>query len=195
MTLYRKLQSTALPADAGIAEIEPEPTAAATMDDPALSVMTDLRHVRAVTVAPDGSLEIAHQRMIHAKVRLLLVADAEGSVVGLLTARDLLGEKPVRAAVADGIARSAVRVERVMVRREQIEVLDLAEVERSRVGDVVATLRASGRQHALVLERGRPPQIRGVFSTTRVGHQLGLSLDASERPQSFAEIEHLLAGS
>lgn len=195
MSHYRSLRSSALPGDARVAEIEPEPSTPVGMDSPAREVMTDLRRVRAVTIAPDATIELAQQRMMHARVRLLLVADADGAVLGLLTARDLLGEKPVRAAVADGVARNAVRVERVMVRSAHVEVLDLAEVERSSVGDMIKTLRDAGRQHALVLEPGRPPLVRGLFSMTQIGRQLGVSLEASDRPQSFAEVEHLLAES
>lgn len=195
MTQYRNLHQTPLPAHTRLSEVEMEPPAPVGMDDPAVRVMTDLTRVRAVTIAPDAPLAWAHHHMVHAKVRMLFVTDMYDAVVGLLTARDLLGEKPVRVAVDDAVARDDVRVERVMVRREHIQALDYAEVLRSSVGDVVQTLRASGRQHALAIESGHVARIRGVFSTSQIGRQLGVQLDASEHPQSFAEIEHLLGTS
>lgn len=193
MTMYRSLHPSLLPAQTRLCEVDMDRPAHVDMDHPATSVMTDLRHTRAVTIGPDATVEVANQRMIHARVRLLLVTDATGNVVGLVTARDLLGEKPIRIAVDEGTARNAVAVQRVMVRREHIQVLDYEQVQHSSVGDVVKTLRDSGRQHALVLERGHVPVIRGIFSTTQIGRQLGAPIEASERPQSFAEVEHLLA--
>ncbi|SBP86701.1 CBS domain-containing protein [Thiomonas delicata] len=195
MTIYRNLHPKSLPPHARICETDLGRPARVDMDTPATAVMTDLRRVPAVTIAPDATVETAQERMIHARVRLLLVTAPGGEVLGLITARDLLGEKPIRVAVDDGVARDAVTVARVMVPRERIQVLDYGEVQHSSVGDVVMTLREAGRQHALVLEQGPVPVIRGIFSTTQIGRQLGSPIEASERPQSFAEVEHLLAAS
>lgn len=195
MTLYRSLHPKNLPSQARICEVDLGRPARVDMNAPATAVMTDLQRVPAVTIAPDASVETAQTRMIHARVRLLLVTATSGDVLGLITARDLLGEKPIRVAVDDGVARDSVAVARVMVPRERIQVLDYNEVQHSSVGDVVMTLREAGRQHALVLEQGSQPVIRGIFSTTQIGRQLGSPVDASERPQSFAEVELLLAAS
>ncbi len=195
MTIYRSLHASILPAQTRLCEVDLGRPTHVDMDAPATAVMTDLRRVSAVTISPDATVDLAQQRMIHARVRLLLVVGANDDVQGIVTARDLLGEKPIRIAVSDGTPRDAVLVERVMVPHEQIQVLDYNEVQHSSVGDVVMTLRASGRQHALVLERGGVPTIRGIFSTTQIGRQLGSPIEATERPQSFAEVEHLLAAS
>jgi hypothetical protein len=69
--------------------------------------------------------------MITRGVRLLLVVDDLESVLGVITAN------------------------------ERVEVIELAEVERARVGHVLETLRRAGRQHALVVERA---MVRGIFS-------------------------------
>lgn len=195
MTLYRSLHPKSLPSHARICDVDLGRPARVDMDTPATAVMTDLRRVPAVTIAPDATVEVAHERMIHARVRLLLVTATNGDVLGLVTARDLLGEKPIRIAVDDGVARDSVAVARVMVPSERIQVLDYNEVQHSSVGDVVMTLREASRQHALVVEHGPQPVIRGIFSTTQIGRQLGAPVEASERPQSFAEVEHLLAAS
>ncbi len=195
MTIYRSLHASVLPAQTRLSEVDLGRPTHVDMDAPATAVMTDLRRVSAVTVGPDATVDLAQQRMIHARVRLLLVVDVNEDVLGIITARDLLGEKPIRVAVSDGTPRDAVLVSRVMVQREAIQVLDYTEVQHSSVGDVVMTLRTSGRQHALVLERGHVPTIRGIFSTTQISRQLGAPIEASERPQSFAEVEHLLAAS
>jgi hypothetical protein len=46
-----------------------------TLESSALEVMTDLMHVRAVTIEPEASVETANAKMIGKGVRLLFVTD------------------------------------------------------------------------------------------------------------------------
>jgi len=61
--------------------------------------MTDLRHIPAATIDLDAPLDAANRFMIRRGVRLLLVTDDERQVLGLITANDVLGEKPVQFAL------------------------------------------------------------------------------------------------
>src|SRR3990172_2920301 len=74
-----------------------------TLDDAAASVMTDLTRVTAIIILPGDTVDEAHRRMIQRGVRLLLVVDQDRKVVGLLSASDILGEKPVLAASPAGL--------------------------------------------------------------------------------------------
>lgn len=193
MTSYRTLRLSSLPAHSRVGEPETVQSGRLVVDQPAALAMTDLRRVAAVAIHADATLEAAQHRMQHARVRMLLVTDAAGELLGLITARDLMGEAPIRAAVEDGAARDHLPVRRIMVPAERIQVLDWVDVQHATIGDVVQTLRDSGRQHALVVQQGRPPQICGIFSATQIGRLLGVRIEASDKPQSFAEVEHLLA--
>src|SRR5258706_15428109 len=64
------------------------------LDDPAFSVMTDLREVSVATTTGEETIAAAHAQMIKRGVRLLFVFDRVGGIVGVLTATDLLIEKP-----------------------------------------------------------------------------------------------------
>src|SRR5258706_8642698 len=64
------------------------------LDDPAFSVMTDLREVSVATTTGEEAIAAAHAQMIKRGVRLLFVLDSDGGIAGVLTATDLLGEKP-----------------------------------------------------------------------------------------------------
>jgi CBS-domain-containing membrane protein len=165
-----------------------------TLDDAATSVMTDLTRVTAIIILPGDMLDEAQRRMIHRGVRLLLVVDQDRRVVGLLTAVDILGEKPVLAASQRGLRRGEVQVRDVMTPQEHLEVLNMADVRAAKVGHIVATLKKAGRQHAVVLERdahGRP-LVRGLFSATQIARQLGVTLQTSEVARTFSEIEAML---
>ena len=163
-------------------------------DSPAVEVMTDLRRTRALTIAPYIPIDTALQKMIHCEVRLLLVTDQDHTVIGLITARDILGEKPVHYAQKERVSHDHIRVEHVMTPQTQIQTLSYTDVRRASIGDIIVTLRRMGRQHALVLDRD-PTQgavICGLFSTTKIGRHLGVDIQPSGRVQNFAELEALL---
>jgi len=166
-----------------------------TLDDAAASVMTDLTRVTAIIILSGDTVDEAHRRMIQRGVRLLLVVDQDRKVLGIITAPDILGEKPVLAASERGLRRQEVLVRDVMTPQEKLEVLEMADVRAAKVGHVVATLKKAGRQHAVVVERdARGRQlVRGLFSATQVARQLGVTIQTSEIARTFSEIESMLA--
>lgn len=172
------------------------PLAYVRVDSPALDVMTDLARIPPATVEPQDSFDHANQAMILRGVRLLLVTDSEGRIAGVVTARDLMGEKPVRVANARGIRRDELEVRDVMTPLDLMEAMDMADVAAARVGHVIATLEQCGRQHAIVFERGADGRqtLRGVFSASQIARQLGVDLTTHEVARTFAEIEAAFAG-
>ena len=179
-----------LPRDARLhRRTDVEASSKVTAASPALAVMTDLQQVDAVRIEPGVAIDAALERMKISGVRLLFVTGPGDELLGVITARDIQGEKPMRLSHELGITRAEVLVRDIMTSRESIEVLLLDDVERARVGDVVATLRAMGRQHALVVDpRGGGTRVRGLFSTSRIGRQLGVSFEVGETAHGFAEI-------
>lgn len=189
------LSASILPPGTGFAEptqVLPDRVA---MDDSARIVMTDFECVSAVLIRPGDSIDEANLRMIQRGVRLLLVVDAQRHVAGLITANDVLGEKPLQIITQRGGRRSDIVVRDIMTPQDRLEVLDMRDVERARVAQIVATLIESTRQHALVVDRGRDgrQRVRGMFSLTQIARQLGTSLQASEIAHTFFEIGAQLA--
>ena len=167
------------------------------IDSPALAVMTDLRQIPAATIDLEAPLDVANSFLIRHGVRLLLVTDDERQrqVLGLITANDVLGEKPVQFALERGIKRTEIRVRDIMTQRERLEVLRYADLIRAEVGHIVATLKRMGRQHALVIDSsgdGGVQTIRGIFSASQIARQLGVTIQTTEVAQTFAEIETAL---
>ena len=161
------------------------------IDSPALAVMTDLKRIPAATVDVEAPVDAANRFMIRRGVRLLLVTDDERRVLGLITANDILGEKPVQFALERGIKRQEILVRDIMIPCERLEVLRYADLVQAEVGHIVATLRRAGRQHALVADMGddgKTETVRGIFSTTHIARQLGVAIDTTEVAQNFAEI-------
>ncbi len=166
------------------------------LDSPALEVMTDLRQVAAATIDGEAPLDAANRFMIRRSVRLLLVTDQQRHVLGLITASDILGEWPVTFAIDRGVKRQDILVRDIMTPREKLEVLLYGEVATAQVGHIVATLRAVGRQHALVAHSGPEgvgQSVRGIFSLSQIARQLGIAIVSSEVAHTFAEIEAAIA--
>ena len=189
MREYSALTLAPLAAAARVAQ--PPAPARVSLDDPALSVMTDLAATAAAITHPDEFADKAHALMLERGVRLLFVLDRESRLAGVITATDLLGEKPMRIVQSHGIARSQIRVAELMTPAGSLEAIPFAEVSHMRVGHVLATLKSVGRQHLLVTdEDGR--RVRGLFSASQVARQLGLPVETFEVARTFADIEAAL---
>lgn len=166
------------------------------IDSPAIEVMTDLRRVAAASIQPDVTWAQANHAMILRGVRLLLVVEDNGAVIGTLSAADLLGERPVLLANERRLHRDELTVRDLMVAADHADVIDLGDVLRAEVGHVVATLQRLGRQHLLVVdgEAAEGPMVRGIFSATQIARQLGVAVQTTEVARTFAQIESAMAG-
>ena len=183
---------------AGVTICRPELAQAAlvTLESPALQVMTDLRKVSPAMIGPGSLAEGANQYMIFRRVRLLLVVDEKESVIGVVTATDILGERPTLVAAQRGIRYNEITVADIMTPLSRVDALALADVQAARVGHIVETLRRVGRQHALVVEKtdgDAGAMVRGIFSLSQIARQLGISVQTSEVARTFAEIEAAIA--
>ncbi len=191
---YQLLPSNILGANVTYHRPDHTTTSKVDMDDPALEVMTDFKKVTAITISPWESIETANQRMIQRGIRTLFVVDVHDYLVGLITASDILGEKPIQYIQSFGGQRKDITVEDIMVSRENIEVLSLRDVSHARVGDIVETLKHAERQHALVVDdegSNNKNTVRGIFSLTQIARQLGIDIQIHELDHTFAEIAQM----
>lgn len=201
MTIIHKEVAEAKPlqtrkAPPGTTFLQPNTFTLVRAESPAVCVMTDLKQVSAATIAPDATLAQANQTMISRGVRLLLVVNRDDEVLGLITARDTQGEKPIQLIQTRGGKHSDLLVADLMCPRERMDLIEAADVLRAQVGDIVATLKHTKRQHAIVGEKDPATgqtRIRGIFSATQIGRQLGAAVQTFEVSTTFTEIEGLLA--
>ncbi len=192
-TKYKPLASRKAPKALGYQQ--PSTFASVSASSPAIAVMTDLRLITAATIGADSTLSDATRTMMARNVRLLLVVAADQTVIGLITARDTQGERPIQWLHDHGGKHTDLRVSDLMIRTEDIDVLDIKDVLRSEVGHIVASLKAWGRQHALVAEQdvvSGVTRVRGIFSATQIGRQLGVAVQPFDVAVTFADIARAL---
>ncbi len=165
------------------------------LSDPAISVMTDLTKVSVVSVRARTSMDKANAKMIRYGVRLLLVLDDNDQVAGLLTATDILGEKPMRYLQNMGGTHADIMVRDIMTTQRELEALKIEDVKNARVGEIVATLKKSHRQHALVVAESADGKqaVCGLFSITQIARQLGAQVQSFELARTFAEIDAVIS--
>jgi CBS domain-containing protein len=190
MREYSALKMIPVPLGARIAA--PEGPDRVTLDDPAFAVMTDLRNIPAASTAPAEPISKAHALMIQRGVRLLFVLAADKTLQGVITATDLLGEKPIRFMQERGVAHGEITVADIMTPASMLEAIPVQDVAQMRVGHIVATHKAVRRQHLMVAEEGGK-RVRGLFSAAQVARQLGVELQTMEVAQTFADVEAALS--
>jgi CBS-domain-containing membrane protein len=180
--------------DAHTTVCRPDAPKPVTIDSFALEAMTDLQRVYAAVIEPQESMEAAKQYMIQRGVRLLLVLDQAKNLLGLITANDIQGEKPMRVVQERGIRHSEIIVSDVMTPLDRVQAIPIEEARSAKVGHVIASLKSAGRQHALVVETvsSGHTAVRGIFSLSQIARQLGVPIQTTEVAKTFAEIEVML---
>jgi signal-transduction protein with cAMP-binding, CBS, and nucleotidyltransferase domain len=164
--------------------------------DPAIRVMTDFKTVTPVTIEPGINIDTAMDKMKSAGVRLLLVPDRDDNIVGIITAGDIQGERPVKMSQALRIPHNHIRVHMLMTPLDEVMAMDMMTVRNARVGHIVVTLRRRECNYLLVVETDRPSgaqTIRGLFSISHISRLMGQDVsDPEYAAHSLAEVSHEL---
>ncbi len=157
------------------------------LDDPARSVMTDFTERPIITVANALQIDAALEHMRHAGARSAFVIDDDGaSILGMVTAYDIMGEKPICYMQTLGSVRADVTVLDIMDRVTDWHVARLADVDQATVESILLTFQRIGRTHLAVIEEDadRGTRLRGVFSSAKM-----LRLTAASRMASISQLK------
>jgi signal-transduction protein with cAMP-binding, CBS, and nucleotidyltransferase domain len=178
-----------------LAQAQPQASAAVRLESPALHVMTDLTLVRAATTHPSTGLAQAEQVMIYQGVRMLFVVSDMPALEGLITTTDLTGDRAMRIVAERHVRHDDLNVADVMTPLSTLDAIDFERMGAATVGNVIATLKRSGRNHLLVVQAATaqtPLRVRGVISRAQIERQLGAPIDMTQIASSFSEIERAL---
>lgn len=140
-------------------------------DDPALTAMTDFRERSSVTVGDRDPIDGALEHMKHAGVRSAFVVEAQARVVvGLITAYDIMGDKPMRYVQDHRTRRSDVLARDIMKPQHELQCVDIRDVERSTIASVARMFDETGLTHVPVVEQDEcgTQRLRGLLSAARV---------------------------
>lgn len=163
-----------------------------TLDEPAISLMTDFRLLHAKRINMHASIEEALQKMHEMNMRMLVAIDpADGHVVGLTTASYLQSEELFITLQRKGLKRKDAHVSDVMMDKERMNFIRYDDVCKARIGDILETLSELQMQYVFVThdEEGEHC-IRGLFSAREISLQLEIDIDpnATTPPRTFAQL-------
>ncbi len=139
-------------------------------DDPAITVMTDFRERHSVVVGEGLPIDEALEHMKHAGVRCAFVTNEARRVVGLITAYDIMSEKPARFAQSIDGHRKDVEVHDIMTKLSEWRTLDVRDLERATVAAVQQLFESTRLTHIPVMESGpgEPRRLRGLLSAANL---------------------------
>lgn len=162
--------------------------------DAALSLLTDLHHSACVVASHQDGLEQTLHLMMRAGVRMVFVSGADGALVGMVTADDIMGERPVQRASSHLVPHHELTVADVMVPVTHWDTVELAQVRTARLGDVAATMHEHGLRYLLVTQHKQgQTMLRGMFSARRLEMAMNTTIEPDLHSRSFAELEQVLA--
>lgn len=186
---YHPLSGFPLHPEARLANVAPSILPSVVLERAAISMMTDLTKIQAVTIDDDATIEEAKAVMLRRGVRMLFVMHDQ-RIAGIITTTDILGEKPLKLILNSRQKHSEILVKDLMTPRDQLEVMDMRDIARAKVGNLVTTMQQSGRMHALVVCHGdNGTEICGIFSAADISRRLGIEIGSVRVAQTFAEIE------
>ena len=166
----------------------------ASPDEPALALFTDLQQGACVVANHADGLGDTLHLMMRAGVRMVFVRGGDGALVGMVTAEDLQGERPVQRASNHHVPHRELTLADVMVPLAQWDAVDISQVRRARLGDIAATLQAHGLRYLLVTQtKMGATSLRGLFSARRLEMALATRIEPDLHSRSFAELEQALA--
>lgn len=165
--------------------VQPEEFNDLDMHSPAIEFFTDFKKHRPLTIEGSTLAVDVEMLMRKAHVRMKLVVDADNEFIGTISTEDL-SEQYFMIRIANGERLDEITVSDMMCPKDNILALDLDQLERSSISDIIETLKRSGQQHCLVVDRSHD-HIRGLISASDVARRLHMPIKI-ERVPTFVDI-------
>ena len=165
-------------------------------DDPAIEVMLDFKIAQPITVGLETLIDDALKIMQDHNVHMLLVVDTNDELKGMLSAEDMLGEKPIIAAQKQKLNHDEIAVKMVMTPLENIMAIDMKHIKIASVGSVFNTMKDCKQHYIFTVGTADDDKqcIRGLFASSMLGKLLGKQVDdLPSRAQTLAAMTKRLS--
>lgn len=155
------------------------------LDSSAKEIFTDFNETPPLLLVSTTPAIEAEKLMQKSHVRLKLVVDEKSHFLGIVSVDDLNAQEFVKK-LTMGFTKTDLTVSDFMRTRNNLKAFDYQELEEATIRDVIDSLKFSGYQHCLVLDRGTH-KIRGIISASDIVRKLGLAIDLT-RDSTFTGI-------
>jgi len=153
------------------------------LQTPAMEFFTDFNSTEPFVIDSSVSAVEARRMMMKTHVRLKFVIDERNHFIGVISADDLAERKIVQK-VAAGVKRDDVAITELMTPRNALLALDIEEVKKSTIEEIINLLKDSHQQHCLVIDQ-QLHLIRGIFSASDISRKLLLPINIQEHSDFY----------
>ena len=153
------------------------------MATPAVEFFTDFEKTPPLVLDASTTAIDAKSMMENTHVHMHVVLNKREQFVGIISAEDLIDRKIVQK-ISEGYKRGEILVSDLMRCKKQLLALDIDEVERASIGEVITALKRYGQQHCLVIDPGTH-RIRGVFSVSDISRKLHINIEVQDHASFY----------
>lgn len=134
------------------------------LEDPATDIMVDFNVIQPPVTHPRETIAGVLSAIKGSAIHVLLVLE-NNHVVGLISAEDVLGEKPLRISQERRVSHEQIHVHAVMTPSEHILAIDYKELRAAKIGHVLETFKDQQKHYLLAVETDEDgaQKIRGVI--------------------------------
>ncbi|MDF1763269.1 MAG: CBS domain-containing protein [Oleibacter sp.] len=155
-----------------------------TVESNAAFFFTDFKNTAPLVIDYRVSAVDALNTMIKTHVRMNIVVDESGNFLGIVTANDLTEQNIIKHSQDRSLLREELDVTDMMARKKDLLALNIEQVQKCSIGDVVSFLKDNAQQHCLVVDE-TTHQIRGVFSASDISRKLKLDINIHEKSSFY----------
>lgn len=152
-------------------------------DTPAVAFFTDFEKVPPLVLDASTTAIDAKQMMRKTHVHMHFVLNEREQFIGVITDDDLKDRTIVRK-ISEGYGRQEVLVSDLMRCKKNLLALDIDEVMKVSIGDVIKSMKEYGQHHCLVVDP-ETHRIRGIFSVRDISRKLNMAIDIPDRSSFY----------
>lgn len=152
----------------------------------ALDVLFDYSAVVPLTLDPNVTAEAAEIAMLYSHTNLQLVSDGQSNLVGIISLRDISGDKMLATATAMGVARQDLTVRDLMTPVAHLPYVRHDTLARATVGDLVTILENRQQRYLVVVDHAE--QLCGLICANEIARLLGRELNILPVAHHFGEV-------
>lgn len=145
-----------------------------TLASPAIDFFTDFRYVKPLIIDSDIPIDQVEALMCQVHVHLKIVINRDNEIIGLISHKDLVGERPIQIEARQKISRSEIVVSDIMTPIKALKALRYSELVDTKISDVLEALKEEHASHFLVID-DESSFICGLISTSDIMQKLDLT--------------------
>ena len=192
-TIYGQLETAALPRKLPCLSPQSQPEVVH-MDTPAMEVLIDFKKRAPLLISSSQNIHDALSQMQLHRALSLFVTDENQAIIGLISAKDIQGLKPIMLAREQACTPKEVTLYQMMQPLSSFYAMDSDVAGSAYVGHIAKLLHDLNCEFLFVTENDENGEkaIRGLFSAPKLSHQLDDFVGGDFSAHNISELQQEL---